>query len=288
MSWILEYFVVYLFCVYICSAGYVELSIVLLYLLRCLVYHMRSKTRSWSVRCGGHITSRLLAMRTTPDTLTRSLPAGLEYNRLPSTGVNAFIQTSAKHRRGGKNVAPISRFQPWLKLLRLIGWIGSDSQPWTFFLRHLGFICYFVPGYHVPGTIIFRFFFFEIVLCTRYQVRPKHNICAIFLTNASWENITKRDLPTGLLSFSIFITSMFTNRYITAFGTLPLSHDSRQNCDSIALIVWIAFYITVFAVRHCSFQWKSLFPPVDIQHTPYVPADSSSYREIQALSSLLY
>ena len=31
-------------CVYICSAGYVELPIVLLYLLRCLVYHMLSKT----------------------------------------------------------------------------------------------------------------------------------------------------------------------------------------------------------------------------------------------------
>ena len=30
---------------YICSAGYVELPIVLLYLLRCLVYHMLSKTR---------------------------------------------------------------------------------------------------------------------------------------------------------------------------------------------------------------------------------------------------
>ena len=29
-----------------CSAGYVELPIVLLYLLRCLVYHMLSKTRS--------------------------------------------------------------------------------------------------------------------------------------------------------------------------------------------------------------------------------------------------
>ena len=47
MSWILEYFVVYLLCVYvyICSAGYVELPIVLLYLLQCLVYHMLSKTR---------------------------------------------------------------------------------------------------------------------------------------------------------------------------------------------------------------------------------------------------
>ena len=30
---------------YICLAGYVELPIVLLYLLRCLVYHMLSKTR---------------------------------------------------------------------------------------------------------------------------------------------------------------------------------------------------------------------------------------------------
>ena len=33
MSWILEFFVVNLLCVYICSAGYVELPIVLLYLL---------------------------------------------------------------------------------------------------------------------------------------------------------------------------------------------------------------------------------------------------------------
>ena len=41
-----EYFVVYLSCVYmyICSAGYAELPIVLLYLLRCLVNHM-FKTR---------------------------------------------------------------------------------------------------------------------------------------------------------------------------------------------------------------------------------------------------
>ena len=31
--------------VYVCSAGYAELPIVLLYLLRCLVYHMPSKTR---------------------------------------------------------------------------------------------------------------------------------------------------------------------------------------------------------------------------------------------------
>ena len=45
MSWILEYFVVYLLCVYIWSAGYVEAPIVLLYLLWCLVYHMLSKTR---------------------------------------------------------------------------------------------------------------------------------------------------------------------------------------------------------------------------------------------------
>ena len=41
---ILKYFVVYFLCVYICSAGYVELP-VLLYLLRCLVYHMLSETR---------------------------------------------------------------------------------------------------------------------------------------------------------------------------------------------------------------------------------------------------
>ena len=44
MSWILESFAVYLSCVYICLAGYVELPIVLLYLRRCLVYHMLSKT----------------------------------------------------------------------------------------------------------------------------------------------------------------------------------------------------------------------------------------------------
>ena len=45
MSWILEYFVVCLLCVYICSAGYVQLPIILLHLLRCLVYHMLSKTK---------------------------------------------------------------------------------------------------------------------------------------------------------------------------------------------------------------------------------------------------
>ena len=39
-----EYFVVYLSCVYICSADYVELP-VLLYLLQCLVYHMLSEMR---------------------------------------------------------------------------------------------------------------------------------------------------------------------------------------------------------------------------------------------------
>ena len=38
-----EYFAVYLSCVYICSAGYAELPVVLLYLLQCLVYHMLSK-----------------------------------------------------------------------------------------------------------------------------------------------------------------------------------------------------------------------------------------------------
>ena len=32
-------------CVFTCSAGYVELPVVLLYLLRCLVYHMLSRTR---------------------------------------------------------------------------------------------------------------------------------------------------------------------------------------------------------------------------------------------------
>ena len=45
MSWILEYFVAYLLCVYMCSGGYVEVPIVLLYLLRCLVDRMLSKTR---------------------------------------------------------------------------------------------------------------------------------------------------------------------------------------------------------------------------------------------------
>ena len=54
MSCILEYFVVlyigvfcclFVVCMYICSAGYAELPIVLLYLLRCLVYHMLPKTR---------------------------------------------------------------------------------------------------------------------------------------------------------------------------------------------------------------------------------------------------
>ena len=32
-------------CAYLCSARYVELPIVMLYLLRCLVHHMLSKTR---------------------------------------------------------------------------------------------------------------------------------------------------------------------------------------------------------------------------------------------------
>ena len=36
-------------CIYVCSAGYVELPIVLLYLLRFLVYHMLSKTRRNSI-----------------------------------------------------------------------------------------------------------------------------------------------------------------------------------------------------------------------------------------------
>ena len=44
MTRILGYFVVYLLCVYICSVGYVQLP-VLLYLLRCVVYHMLSQTR---------------------------------------------------------------------------------------------------------------------------------------------------------------------------------------------------------------------------------------------------
>ena len=48
MSWILEYFIVFLLCVDICSAGYGELPILPLYLLRCLVYHMLSNTRRTS------------------------------------------------------------------------------------------------------------------------------------------------------------------------------------------------------------------------------------------------
>ena len=39
-----EYFVVYLSCVYICSADYVELPVIL-YLLQCSVYHMLSKMK---------------------------------------------------------------------------------------------------------------------------------------------------------------------------------------------------------------------------------------------------
>ena len=42
-----EYFAVYLSHVYMYSAGYAKLT-VLLYLLRCLVYHMLSKTRRCS------------------------------------------------------------------------------------------------------------------------------------------------------------------------------------------------------------------------------------------------
>ena len=59
MSWILEYFVIYLLCVYIyiCSAGYVELPIVLLYLLECLVYHMLSKTRKNSINRSYRVTA---------------------------------------------------------------------------------------------------------------------------------------------------------------------------------------------------------------------------------------
>ena len=41
-------------CIYICSAGYVELPVVLLYLLRCLVYHMLSKTRRNSINRSLH------------------------------------------------------------------------------------------------------------------------------------------------------------------------------------------------------------------------------------------
>ena len=45
MSWILEYFVVYLLCVYIYMFGWLcRATYFLLYLLRCLVYHMLSKT----------------------------------------------------------------------------------------------------------------------------------------------------------------------------------------------------------------------------------------------------
>ena len=46
MSWVLglSLFVVYLSCVYICSADYVELPVIL-YLLQCLVYHMLSKMK---------------------------------------------------------------------------------------------------------------------------------------------------------------------------------------------------------------------------------------------------
>ena len=39
-----EYFVVYLSCVYICSADYVELPVIL-YLFQCLIYHMLSKMK---------------------------------------------------------------------------------------------------------------------------------------------------------------------------------------------------------------------------------------------------
>ena len=46
MSWILEFFVVYLLCVYIYMFGwFCRAPIVLLYQLRCVVYHMLSKTR---------------------------------------------------------------------------------------------------------------------------------------------------------------------------------------------------------------------------------------------------
>ena len=48
MSWILDLSTLLSICpacVYICSAGYTELPVVLLYLLHCLVYHMLSKTR---------------------------------------------------------------------------------------------------------------------------------------------------------------------------------------------------------------------------------------------------
>ena len=38
-----EYFVVYLLCVYICQADYVELPVFLVSTFQCLVYHMLSK-----------------------------------------------------------------------------------------------------------------------------------------------------------------------------------------------------------------------------------------------------
>ena len=65
MSWILEYFVVYLSCVYIyiCSTVYVELPIVLLYLLQCLMYHMLSKTRRNSRRLHIYIVHLLYLVR---------------------------------------------------------------------------------------------------------------------------------------------------------------------------------------------------------------------------------
>ena len=42
---IITFCCLFVVCISICSAGYVELLIVLLNLLRCLVYHMLSKTR---------------------------------------------------------------------------------------------------------------------------------------------------------------------------------------------------------------------------------------------------
>lgn len=99
-----------------------------------------------------------------------------------------------------------------------------------------------------------------------------------YLTNVSEQNITKRDLPTGvlLLFFFMLITSVFTNRYILVFDTLPLSHYSWQNCTirKIWIISRLLVYISHFFVLYlpsknvCVLQWTPLFLPVDVQNTP--------------------
>ena len=44
MSWMIGVLrCLFVVCIHICSAGYVELPIVLLYQLRCLVYHILSR-----------------------------------------------------------------------------------------------------------------------------------------------------------------------------------------------------------------------------------------------------